>query len=370
MKNVLFALTFILLSLNGHSQEKVDNSNNPKYPGKLKLKFENRFVLVDETNDVHPYRIVSFGVDLNHNIFLLDGAVCQVLHFDEYGKFVKKFGGKGQGPGEFEFPASLTFAANNEIIVLSINPSKVTMFSAKGTYQKDIKLENMKYHIKFVYYSNCSLLWHSEMTAVDKKIKKQMVIERVDDRLNKISTLYKGPKIDLQLSLQNPLTGLATFGVNSKCQLFVFPFSNEKYEISVYNQTGKHLKTIAKQYKPVRYSKIEITEYQDRIERIKKQNPAANYFYQKRKMPKYRPSASSLLIDSKDRIWVFYSSISLSKELSQNVDVFSPEGIYVDKLNIKKVKEPVFYLRDNYLYVLETDSENEIPYIDKYEIEE
>lgn len=58
-------------------------------------------------------------VDKLGNIYVLDQRMSRVMKFDEKGKFILKFGKKGQGPGEFEFPEAMVLDSKGMIYVLS-----------------------------------------------------------------------------------------------------------------------------------------------------------------------------------------------------------------------------------------------------------
>ncbi len=51
--------------------------------------------------------LTSMDVDNDGNIYILDGKEKKIKVFDSAGKFVKKFGEEGQGPGELNLPVSL-----------------------------------------------------------------------------------------------------------------------------------------------------------------------------------------------------------------------------------------------------------------------
>jgi hypothetical protein len=60
------------------------------------------------------------------------------VKFNKNGEFLFRFGEKGQGPGEFEFPESMVVDSEQRIFVLGIG--KVLIFDEEG-----------KYHLSFLY---------------------------------------------------------------------------------------------------------------------------------------------------------------------------------------------------------------------------
>jgi hypothetical protein len=71
-------------------------------------------------------------VDLWGNIYVLDGKMTRIVKFDRDGKFILRFGKKGQGPGEFGFPESMVLDSDRNIYVLS--SGKALVFDENGKY--------------------------------------------------------------------------------------------------------------------------------------------------------------------------------------------------------------------------------------------
>lgn len=77
------------------------------------------------------------SVDADLNIYILDDL--RILKFDENGNFIWKTGRKGQGPGEFQRPRSLSVSPSGEICILD-NFSFLHFFNNNGNYLRTLKL--------------------------------------------------------------------------------------------------------------------------------------------------------------------------------------------------------------------------------------
>lgn len=66
-------------------------------------------------NDMFVYP-VDVDSDPAGNIYVLDYQDCVVKKYDARGAFLKQFGHKGQGPGEFQNPGRLRIGDGNEIL--------------------------------------------------------------------------------------------------------------------------------------------------------------------------------------------------------------------------------------------------------------
>jgi hypothetical protein len=74
------------------------------------------------------------------DLFVLQGhgkAESLVLKFDKAGTFIKSWGGKGKGPGEFDLPHSLVFDAQGLLYIADRNNARIQVFDADGTYIRE-----------------------------------------------------------------------------------------------------------------------------------------------------------------------------------------------------------------------------------------
>jgi hypothetical protein len=93
--------------------------------------------------------VTDVGMDYSGNLYLLDGYGMQVVVFDSTGRELRKFGRKGEGPGEFGSPRLITVIGDSVFIVsdrlsifdrtgkfLAVSPATVSVFGrAEGIWQ-------------------------------------------------------------------------------------------------------------------------------------------------------------------------------------------------------------------------------------------
>ncbi len=60
-----------------------------------------------------------------------------MLKFDSDGTFIKTWGGKGKGPGEFDLPHSLVFDAQGLLHIADRNNARIQVFDADGNYIRE-----------------------------------------------------------------------------------------------------------------------------------------------------------------------------------------------------------------------------------------
>lgn len=117
---------------------------NPDLPrdgtGKLRVK-EVLTIGDDEEGEALIYRPIEVKADSNGRIYIYDFGFSCLKVFDSAGRFLRKIGGKGQGPGEFSGFISFVLLENDRIGVLDGRQKRITIFDSSGKILKDLRLE-------------------------------------------------------------------------------------------------------------------------------------------------------------------------------------------------------------------------------------
>ncbi len=92
-----------------------------------------------EGNDWEMFtRVEQVAFDRADNLYVLDGGASRVLVFDRAGKFVRQFGRKGGGPGEFQVPIGLMVQADGMVAVADLASRSYSLFQADGKYLRSV----------------------------------------------------------------------------------------------------------------------------------------------------------------------------------------------------------------------------------------
>ena len=94
--------------------------------------------LLDEPNDV------AFAA--NGDIFVVEGhgkGEPRVLKFDKSGRFLKTWGGKGTGPGQFDLAHSVIVDAQGLVYVADRQNRRVQIFDGEGAFIKEWKFAGL-----------------------------------------------------------------------------------------------------------------------------------------------------------------------------------------------------------------------------------
>lgn len=79
-------------------------------------------------------RVDQVAFDRADNLYVLDGGASRVVVFDRAGKFVRQFGKKGGGPGEFQAAFGMTVLADGSVAVADLAARSYSLFGADGRY--------------------------------------------------------------------------------------------------------------------------------------------------------------------------------------------------------------------------------------------
>jgi hypothetical protein len=82
--------------------------------------------------------VADVAFDAAENLYVLDRLSARVVMFDSLGRFVRSFGKRGGGPGEFSLPQQMTTTASGEIAVSDVGHRAVILFGADGRFRGTI----------------------------------------------------------------------------------------------------------------------------------------------------------------------------------------------------------------------------------------
>lgn len=85
-------------------------------------------------------RVSGVAFDASDNLFVLDAGNNRVLVFDARGKFVRKFGKKGGGPGELMSPVGLVLTRDGYVAVTDLGRPGVSLFKPDGSFVKNLMM--------------------------------------------------------------------------------------------------------------------------------------------------------------------------------------------------------------------------------------
>ena len=104
--------------------------------GQLLLTFGKQDVLGDNTSHDTFNGMADLAVGRRGDVFVADGEGpnTRVAKFAKDGGFIKWWGGKGTGPGQFDMPHSIAVDSRDRLYVADRSNNRVQIFDKDGTY--------------------------------------------------------------------------------------------------------------------------------------------------------------------------------------------------------------------------------------------
>ncbi len=285
--------------------------------------------------------LTSMDVDNDGNIYVLDGKEEKIKIFDSAGKFVKKFGEEGWGPGELNVPVSLQVTPAGEIVIGDAAKQEFIFFSLGGKFLREMSTAMKAPGLVLPLFDSQGNIVGQQIVQAEGKVR--LEVRKYDRELNLLFTMAS---VDI--------TGVTKGKIDPFRIKFSYQFGKDnsiycgdldKYEIKVFSPEGKLIKRILKDYVPVKLTEKDKEEFFGRIPEI---GPLAKEII---KFSKVFPPYQNFTMDEQWRLFV--RTFEKGKDKGEYyLDVFDEEGKYLAKFSFKG--EPRVW-RGSKLYAMEED---------------
>ena len=111
------------------------------------------------TNGIEAFmnRPTDIAADSKGNYYVVETGGCQIKKFDKNLRYVKSFGHRGKGPGEFITPSAIFIAKNDRVYVSDDNLSKIMVYNVEGKYLEAISVKGHELYFKLLKNGNILL---------------------------------------------------------------------------------------------------------------------------------------------------------------------------------------------------------------------
>lgn len=311
--------------------------------------------------------IASVAEDKDGNIYVLDSSQFVVFKFSPDGRFLLRFGAKGQGPGDFRSPSQVILTARGELAVLE-DISYVSFFTPEGKFLSRTDVNGClgpRYLGPDRY-----LGWTWEPAGCREVL--------VDARNKLIRTFDVQPRDSFSVAIPDESGRAVMFNYSSTDHVPALLMESgpdiglvgigSRYELTLLNGAGKVTGTVRREVGPGRMSSRERAYLEQKIRALAKErnwpSRAASGLIDK--VPDHKSIIRAVRI-SPEAIFVFRVPEDISRENSpMPVDVFSLRGDLRGTTTLNEI--PVF-VSSARMYFVETDKEgNEFLKLQGYSI--
>jgi hypothetical protein len=286
--------------------ECVHNTEIPRFPEKT-VSFEEEIRITGENSDgeILIYQPGFFAISPEGDIFVSDGQERKIHVFDEAGTHLRAFGGKGEGPGEFQRIGELAILPDGRLMVIDWLSRRTSFFEKLGGYQGGYPWRNPHYNIFWCDENDCTMddrVYAGEATILTVKTFGYDGEERRtlgEFKPSGSQTLRQG-NYSFAISLPyDPHSILAGDRLNKR----LYHCLNDAYLIEVYDNLGNVIRKIDRPYKPVPFTV---------------------------NLPTVKTITEGMVVDDLGNLWVrtFETREEGAKSLSA-MDIFNPDGQYI-----------------------------------------
>jgi len=250
------------------------------------LKEVPEYAQMNDWNDLFSdYYQISHGIELgkkkiivlapNGSVFMSHKTTYSIWKFDKEGKLAKKFGQKGNGPGEFVMRAKVEGILGGKYLYTTDVQGRMLFFDLDGNYFKNLKLDYMPLRTLPLNHMKIAIFGHVPMgkgrvkniiSILDFESGKEDIIweDSYDPELTEIK-LASGKSMLARLSIS--FTDVTRYGMVSTADGNLLVASSSERTISEYSTDGKKIRSIHLDIDPVRISDDDINRmYEAQIE--------------------------------------------------------------------------------------------------------
>lgn len=292
-------------------------------------------IVCDTLSTIPDFQAVS--VDSEGNIYILSMQNAYVYKFSSNGKFIKRFGGMGAGPGELKWPQDM-YIQNDTVNVLNQTTFQMNKYDANGNFLLSRPTKECKMPVNTKTIRRNRLITY----LCDSRYEENGIF--MDFDLGLTSSEYKVIK---RLKKQTyPLEILQTeyidryfgFASNDK-DIFVSDNSVDEYRIDVFDcDVGNLRYSIRKPFRKIKAEKEILELSKGKIQ--------------------FKKPVIELLTDNKGYLWAIISEDRNEKNKDDFlVDIFK-DGIFQNRVKIDISFAPEIwwlngriFIKDNKLYV-------------------
>lgn len=322
------------------------NPSNPNYTYSIKKLFK-----IVGNNDLAKDSLSNFSyihfltADSSNNLYVLNYKTCEIKKFNSQGKFLKTFGKKGNGPGEF-LKAWQMFIFRNRLYISDYDTRQYSIFNLDGEFINRLSLDGndlLDFPQKVGKDKIFALV--TKWSFNDNSWQFQNELNLFDKNLKKLKTFKRTEKIKFIPGKTNMHNYISPFAV-SEDKIFIGKNSFNEYRIDVFSFEGEKLYEITKSYRKLTLSKNELNSFK----KSRKNSTPDSLTFQV--SFKKAINTTSMFIDKFGNLIVQVPvERTIKNQFDFIVDSFN-SGIFVNRFKINRIPGYDFYNSDQRCYFI------------------
>jgi hypothetical protein len=293
----------------------------------------------------------SVQVDDEDNIIVLDSKLINIKVYDKDGNYIRTFLKSGQGPEEVGWPARMYMREGSIIVILDSRNRKYLEFSTEGGCLKEISLGEKSNIFRSWPDSLGNIYCETMDLAPDSQVLKIVKYDSEFKEAEELASLEVKRNM-MEISADNPRL-ICSVRLDDK----VIWANSTDYCLHILDPSGKLVKKIYKEYKPVPYT----SEEKEEAEKRYKEMGLPSMF--KLVFPKGHPAMSYVVSDDRGRTYV--CTAEKNEERQVKWDVFDEEGRYILSF-FHQEDEYIFVIKNDQVYTICSEDEEGIPHMTRY----
>lgn len=332
---------------------KVFANKNESSADKVDINIAECFTILGDNEDEQKkfqIRQPVIDIDKNGNVYVLDINSSSIKKFDNKGEFAAQLGTKGNGPGEFFMPVSVTNA--NDTVYGFDATMKVNKYDSSNNFISAINLsqaEGLPVMMKRAGDYFVGYRVSNEQKAGKIFILFNLIV--MDDHFKTIRTIAEN-KVEFDPAKpMNPLE-MITFFAAGKNEIAVADKTSDRFRVKVYDLQGNNIYDITKSYRRVKYSEREIEKVNKLMAEATKNMPGQ---IEQKIDDQFKEAVSGMWYDKYGRLWVGTAVEDDGSEdfgKRSTLDVFQ-DGVFLNSYTMEKANDmtSVDFVEDKLVFI-------------------
>lgn len=306
--------------------------------------------------------IISFDVDAQGQIYVLDFQTQEVSIFDSDASFVRAVGSSGTGPGEFEQAIAVDISRNGEIWVMEMLKGRLSIFDPDGMYLSWEPIGNPGVALRPYLGGFDSMGRYNAIIFSFHESGETQAMGRFDQSLTPLDTIaipkttkkrdaFRHVSDDGRVSIGARIPFQESFQWRRSPTGNLWTLSTGAYELVELAPSGETLRRVTREHEPLQVTEEDRNEARESFRRFISGGGTVDWS----RVPTTKPATVSFFCDDEGYLWVMLEAATPGDE-GHLFDLFDPEGRYLGEIrlpfSLQSDPEPI--VRDGILYGITT----------------